>query len=274
MRFASVSSLVFILALGGLDEAFAFNNLTGILEQTSCNGCHGVNSPNRPASQSFAVIDPLTNAAVTAYTPGKVYRLEIKFTNPSNTSPWKNAYRLMIAETSTGTNLRAGSIINSGTIGVVTDEGPTIPQRNARIITSANRQAADNLSLEWQAPNDGRVRFRLYRMESNNNSGVGGDRVSQSEESFTMLSDASEGPDEGGEDPIEETVDPIDQGSNNPGGAYQFGENLQAACGSLRGHSQSQSWMFLLGFAALMILLQSIKRSSSHFQKSGSKHGS
>jgi hypothetical protein len=270
MRLASFTSLILILTLGDWEQAFAFNNQNGILEQTSCNGCHGVNAPNRPASQAFAVVDPVTNAAVTTYTPGKVYRIEIKFTNPANTGPWKNAYRLMIADTSTGANLRAGSIINSGTIGLVTDEGPTVPQRNARIVTSSNRQAADNLSLEWQAPNDGRVRFRLYRMESNNNSGVGGDRVSQSEESFTLLSDSSDAPDSG-ENPIDESTDPVDGDVTNPGASYQFGDELQAACGTLRGNSESQGWMFLIGFAALMILLHSIKRSSAHFQKSNSK---
>ncbi len=271
MRIVYYTNLLALMVLGAPQAAFAFNSQNGILEQTSCNGCHGVTSPNRPAAQAFAVIDPVTNAAVTTYTPGKVYRLEIKFTNPAGAGPWKNAYRLMIADTSSGTNLRAGSIINSGTIGLVTDEGPTIPQRNARIITSSNRQAVDNLSLEWQAPNDGRVRFRLYRMESNNNGAAGGDRVSQSEESFTLLSDVSNPPDNG-EDPIDESSDPIVDETTDLGGSYQFGDNLQAACGSLRSHAQPHNWIFVLGFIVLILLLHGIKRSSLDFPKSGSKH--
>lgn len=252
-------------------SAFAFNNQNGILEQISCNGCHqGGNAPNLAAAQGFSVVDPENNMAVTKFSPGKVYRIEIKFNNPAATGPWKNAYRLLITEISTGTNLRAGSIINSGSIGLVTDEGPTIPQRNSRIVTSSVRQSADNLSLEWQAPNDGKVRLRLFRMESNNNNGVGGDRVSQLEESLTLLSslDNSSGNENEEEDSSDSTEeDIVENSSSGAGGQYQFGDNLTAACGSIRSNQQPNLIALLLMFFGLVAALRLIASLRHNFVK-------
>lgn len=184
---SSVVLKLFFVALSVLSTLTASPLEGPIIDFTgSCNQCHGFgNSPAVPAAQGFSVVDPMTNQSVSAYVPGRVYRLEIRFGNNYTTPIIENAYRLKIHD---GNNLRAGAIVSTTGIGTVSQTAAPAPQINARVITSTDRQLANNASLLWAAPQAGQVSFELYRMESNNNASPDfGDRVSQAKEIFTVV---------------------------------------------------------------------------------------
>lgn len=198
------------------------------INRFECASCHGGNSVNVPAEQALNVIDPTTGTAVTSFQAGKTYTIRIRFNNP-NGSPWRNAYVLHIADIASGSPLRAGSIINNGNIGLVTDTGPTNPQSNSRIINSAVKNAVDNPEIQWQAPNDGRVRFQLLRMESNNATNQTGDRVSQTLESIVLpLFGSNNSNPSDGIAPSTST-----NGSGTAFGNSSFSGELTAGCGRL-----------------------------------------
>jgi hypothetical protein len=233
-------------------NALANNNANTNISRFECASCHGSTSPNLPSGQGFIVLDPDTQSGVSAYEPGKTYTLQIKFNNPSGTSPWRNAYVLHVADITTGTAQRAGTLIDPGSnaAGIVTDTGPTNPQSNSRIVTEATRIAADNLSIQWQAPQSGRVRFQLIRMESNNNNATNGDRSSQAIEQY-ILNPVGVAP--GNSAPPTGNLNDPSSASTGTG----FTSNFTAAC-SLNADSGSQTysplhslWLFILALGLL-----------------------
>jgi len=205
-----------------------------------------------PAEQALNIIDPLTNSAVTTFQPAKTYTIRIRFNNP-NAGPWRNAYVLHIAEISSGTALRAGSLINSGTVGTVTDTGPTNPQSNSRIINSATKNTVDNPEIQWQAPNDGRVRFQLLRMETNNVTNQAGDRVSQLLESIILPMTGAAAALEG-----EDGIAPSTGTDATTGSASRFSGELTAGCGRLDASTESGLPIvaFILALGVLGLLCQ------------------
>lgn len=237
-----------------LPKVFADNSENDNVEKFECASCHGGTAPNLPADQAFNVLDPDTGLQVTRYQPGKTYTIRIRFNNPSPTSPWRNAYVLHIADIATGEALRGGTIISSGGIGVVTDTGPTNPQTNSRIITSTTKVAVDNPEISWQAPSSGKIRFQLSRMESNNNGGQGGDRVSQTLEQTILL---AEGATNDSSDDDASTSD--DDSSITGSSADGFGTNLVAGCGSIQQPKTSSSTELLFTLI-LMVGLVALRR--------------
>lgn len=220
-----------------------------------CTSCHGGGlAPSLTAAQGFSVVDPDTSTAVTKYQPGKTYNLLIKFNNPAGAGPWRNAYVLHVAEISTGTALRAGSLIDSGGVGLVTDGGSTAPQTNSRIINSAVKNAVDNVQISWQAPTTGRVRFQLLRMETNNQNNQGGDQTSQNIETVTLRLESDTTTPTPEETPTETTSDTSGSVSTNGTG---FNSDLAAGCGRI--HSKESpliptSMAFLILTACLLLI--------------------
>ncbi len=156
-----------LIVLSG--KAFAYNNQSQILNLQSCGGCHGGGqSPTLPAAQGFEVVDSMTNLPVNSYEFGRTYFLKIHLNNPSGGPNWRNAYVLTISDVTSGSPMRAGSIVSN--VGLTSNNGPTAPEYNTRIIDSTVKATADNMQISWQAPSaSATVRFQLIRMEAKRN---------------------------------------------------------------------------------------------------------
>jgi hypothetical protein len=246
--------------LGGLGAMMlalplhAFNVPSVMLGQSSCTGCHGGTIGFVGYGTSFGVEDPDTDVLLTSgseYIPGKTYRLRVSF-DPISTEV---AFKLQAVSPSTGQP--QGDLIDiAGDPGVAgtafSGNGATMAAR----IEAAAPAGAEDVFVDWIAPDDGKtVLFKWIRVESNNNGANSGDAAS-SEEQFQLKGPNSvQGSSEFDGD-IDENSEDGGDGSGSFARGSEFDNDFAAACGVVQSHSNSFDWFaFLVAMAGVFLIL-------------------